>query len=65
LNVVATVPHNKYINCMDYAKSGKLAAIGDIDGAVKVFDTETKSLVGKQFNNHGRGVKCLKFSPDS
>jgi WD40 repeat protein len=50
---------------MDYAKSGKLAAIGDIDGAVKVFDTETKSLVGKQFNNHGRGVKCLKFSPDS
>ena len=44
---------------MDYAKSGKLIATGDIDGAVKIFDTEKKQLVGKQFNNHARGVKCL------
>ncbi len=38
---------------------------GDIDGAVKVFDSESKLLKGKPYNNHGKGVKCVKFTPDS
>lgn len=44
---------------MDFSKSGKLVATGDIDGAVKVFDTKSQKMVGNQFNNHGKGVKCL------
>ena len=39
-------------------------ASGDIDGAVKVFDAKTKEMKGKAYNNHGRGVKCIRFNPD-
>jgi WD40 repeat protein len=49
---------------MDYAPSGNLVATGDIDGAMKIFDVKSQKMVGNSFNNHGRGVKCVKFSPD-
>jgi katanin p80 WD40 repeat-containing subunit B1 len=59
------IKHGKYINCLDYAPSGNLMATGDIDGAVRIFDSKSKEVKGQVFNNHGRGVRCVKFSPDS
>jgi WD40 repeat protein len=38
LNVDQTIEHHKYINCLDIAPNGELAAIGDVDGQVKIFD---------------------------
>lgn len=65
VSVSSTCNHNKYINCMDYSSSGALVATGDIDGAVNIIDAESKVLKGKPFNNHGMGVKAVRFSPDS
>ena len=39
LEVVQETPHQKYINCFDYSNSGKLLALGDIDGCVKILKT--------------------------
>ena len=50
---------------MDFSPSSGLLATGDIDGAVRIFDSSTKEPKGSVFSNHGRGVRCLKFSPDS
>lgn len=57
--------HSKYINCLEVSPSGQLAATGDIDGQVKLYDINKHSLVGAPFNNHARGVRCLTFTPDS
>jgi len=50
---------------MDYSPSGNLVATGDIDGQVKIYDAVKKEIVGQPMNNHGKGVKCLSFTPDS
>ena len=65
LSVNSQIAHNKYINCMDFAFNGNMVATGDIDGAVKIFDMSKKEMLGKPHNNHGRGVKAVKFSRDS
>ena len=65
LKIQSEIKHHKYINCMDYAPSGSLMATGDIDGAVRIFDSTSKEQKGQVFSNHGRGVRCLKFAPDS
>lgn len=59
------IPHNKYINALDFAPSAEVVATGDIDGAIKIFDVSTKQMVGKPLNLHGRKVVCLRFTPDS
>jgi WD40 repeat protein len=65
-SLAAEIKHNnKYINCLDFAPSGSLVASGDIDGAVRIFDSSTKEMKGQVFSNHGRGVRCVKFAPDS
>ena len=50
---------------MDFAPSGQFLASGDIDGAVRIYENESFELKGQVLNNHGRGVRCLKFTPDS
>ena len=50
---------------MDFSQSGQLIASGDIDGAVRIYDSKNNQLKGQALNNHGRGVKCIKFTPDS
>ena len=63
-SISGEIKHNKYINCLDFAPNGSFIASGDIDGAVRVFDSTSKELKSA-LSNHGRGVKCVKFSPDS
>ena len=63
LNLQYSVGHNKYINCVHFAPQGTMMVTGDIDGAVKVFDVNTKEQKGKSYKNHGRGVKTVKFNP--
>lgn len=48
---------------MDYA-SNNMVATGDIDGAVKIIDLGTADLKTHTFNNHGLGVRTVKFNPE-
>lgn len=48
---------------MDYA-TNNMVATGDIDGAVKIIDLSTADLKTHSFNNHGLGVRTVKFNPD-
>ena len=45
-SIAAEIKHNKYINCLDFAPNGNFVASGDIDGAVKVFDSNTREMKG-------------------
>jgi WD40 repeat protein len=56
---------SKFINAIDASPNGSLIATGDIEGAIKLYNTETGELMGKPFNNHGRAARCVKFSPGS
>lgn len=70
LKVLRDIPHPKYINTFDWSPSGALIASGDLDGVVRIYDAH-KSDESKEDKeklvllNHARGIKALKFSPDS
>lgn len=70
LKVLRDIPHPKYINTFDWSPSGALIATGDLDGIVRIHEAQ-KSDESKDdkekalLHNHARGIKALKFSPDS
>lgn len=55
------VKDSKYVMSLAFAPQGKLAATGNIDGVVSVFDTDTRKLLA-QLPNHGQAVRALTFS---
>ena len=68
LKVLRNIPHPKYINTFDWSASGALIATGDLDGVAKIFDAQDEKQSDEPkgvLQNHARGIKALKFSPDS
>ena len=59
------LPHSKYINCMEIAPSGELAATGDIDGQIRVINLHKMEQVGEPLSKHAKGVRSAAFTPDS
>lgn len=54
---------SKCIQALTYAPSGLLCASGTIEGTVQVFDSNYEPV--KQFADHSKGVRALKFSQNS
>lgn len=65
IKVNQQIQHNKYINCMEVAPSGEIAATGDIDGQLKIFNLQKMELQGNALSRHAKGVRCVTFTPDS
>lgn len=62
--------NQKFINCMDWSSNGQYVACGDIDGQSLIYQLEqdggqVKSAQKASLITHGKGVKAIKFSPDS
>ncbi|KAF9461836.1 WD40-repeat-containing domain protein [Collybia nuda] len=58
------VGHTDWVRCVAFSPDGKHIASGADDKMVRIWNTETKQLVGKPLNAHYDGVRCVTFSPD-
>jgi len=54
---------SKFITCLRYSPSGNLIAVGNIDGSLLFYKTDTYSRIAKT-DDHGLSLRDFVFSPD-
>jgi WD40 repeat protein/serine/threonine protein kinase len=63
LNVRTQLDTRSWVSVIAFSPDGKLLAIGDRDGLIRLWETETWHETAS-FSGHGLGVLDLAFSPD-
>lgn len=56
--------NQKFMHSLSYSRSGELAAAGNIDGEVNLYDMKTRQFRAR-FANHNLAVRALAFDRTS
>ncbi|GAB4449214.1 MAG: hypothetical protein OHK0041_10260 [Anaerolineales bacterium] len=64
LDFVRFIDANSQVSAIAFSADGKWIAVGDRDGLIRLWNTDSWQMEGKNFSGHRDAVLDLAFSPD-